>query len=98
MIKVIDEIKDTLADAHRGEILRDGLKVAIIGKPNAGKSTLLNCLARKDIAIISDIPGTTRDALSVALNISGFPVILYDTAGIRVTSDVIEAKGVQKAV
>lgn len=59
------------------------LKFSKKGKPNAGKSTLLNCLARKDIAIVSEIPGTTRDALSVSLNISGFPIILYDTAGIR---------------
>lgn len=60
------------------------------GRPNSGKSTLLNYLAKRDIAIVSDIPGTTRDALSVSLNISGFPIILYDTAGIRETNEVIE--------
>ena len=59
---------------------------------------MLNCLAKRDVAIVSSIPGTTRDALSVSLNISGFPVILYDTAGIRETTDEIEAKGVLKAM
>ena len=66
------------------------IKIALKGRPNSGKSTLLNYLAKRDIAIVSDIPGTTRDALSVSLNISGFPIILYDTAGIRETNEVIE--------
>ncbi|KAL4484230.1 hypothetical protein ABPG72_003514 [Tetrahymena utriculariae] len=96
--QVIKEINEQLSDRNRGEILRDGMKISIIGKPNAGKSTLLNCLVKRDIAIVSEIPGTTRDALSVSLNISGFPIILYDTAGIRYTKDVIEEKGVNKAL
>ncbi|EAS06744.2 tRNA modification GTPase MnmE (macronuclear) [Tetrahymena thermophila SB210] len=96
--QVIKDINEQLSDRNRGEILRDGMKISIIGKPNAGKSTLLNCLAKKDIAIVSEIPGTTRDALSVSLNISGFPILLYDTAGIRQTKDVIEEKGVNKAL
>lgn len=66
------------------------INIALKGRPNSGKSTLLNYLAKRDIAIVSDIPGTTRDALSVSLNISGFPIILYDTAGIRETNEVIE--------
>ncbi|EGR30197.1 tRNA modification gtpase, putative [Ichthyophthirius multifiliis] len=96
--KILNEIKNQLNNKNKGEIIRDGIKISIIGKPNSGKSTLLNCLAKKEIAIVSEIPGTTRDILSVVLNISGFPVILYDTAGIRTTIDKIEEKGVNRAI
>lgn len=86
-----------LADARRGERLRDGLQVAIIGAPNAGKSSLLNALARREAAIVSDEAGTTRDVIEVALDIGGYPVILADTAGLRATDNRIEAEGIRRA-
>lgn len=92
------EIEAALADARRGERLREGFSVAITGVPNAGKSTLLNVLAQRDVAIVSDIPGTTRDALEVALDLNGVPVVLVDTAGIRDTADPIEQEGVRRAM
>jgi tRNA modification GTPase len=91
------EIEIALADARRGERLREGFSVAIAGAPNAGKSTLLNVLAQRDAAIVSDIPGTTRDVIEVALDLSGVPVVLIDTAGIRETSDPVEMEGVKRA-
>ncbi len=92
-----DEIGAALADGHRGERLREGLSVAIVGPPNAGKSSLLNALARRDVAIVSAIPGTTRDLIEVHLNLGGYPVTLIDTAGLRETSDPVEAEGVARA-
>jgi tRNA modification GTPase len=86
-----------LADASRGERLREGFTVAITGPPNAGKSSLLNALARRDVAIVSPIAGTTRDSIEVYLNLSGYPVTLIDTAGLRDTDDPIEAEGVRRA-
>jgi tRNA modification GTPase len=93
-----DEIRSALSDAGRGERLREGLVVAIAGPPNAGKSTLLNRLAQRDVAIVTDIPGTTRDAIEVALDLAGVPVVLVDTAGVRVTTDPVEAEGVRRAL
>ncbi len=86
-----------LDDARRGERLRDGLQVAIIGAPNAGKSSLLNALSARDVAIVSDIAGTTRDVIEVPLDLAGYPVVLSDTAGLRETGDVIEAEGIRRA-
>ncbi|MGE3929290.1 MAG: tRNA uridine-5-carboxymethylaminomethyl(34) synthesis GTPase MnmE [Hyphomonadaceae bacterium] len=86
-----------LADA-RGERVRDGYRVAIIGPPNAGKSSLLNALARREAAIVSDIPGTTRDVVEVRLVLAGFPVWIADTAGLREAADAIEAEGVRRAL
>jgi tRNA modification GTPase len=92
-----NEIINHLSGARAGEILRDGLHVVIAGPPNAGKSSLLNHLARRDVAIVTDIPGTTRDVLHVDLDLSGFAVRLYDTAGLRETEDIVEREGIRRA-
>lgn len=92
------EILQHLGDHRRGERLREGLNVVILGAPNVGKSTLLNALARRDVAMVSDIPGTTRDALEVALDLGGYPVTLVDTAGIRDAANSLEAEGVRRAL
>jgi tRNA modification GTPase len=91
------EIAAVLADSGRGERLRDGLIVAIAGPPNAGKSTLLNRLVRREAAIVSPFPGTTRDIVEVHLNLDGYPVTLLDTAGIRESDDPVEQEGVRRA-
>ena len=92
------EIAASLADGGRGERLREGLVVAIAGPPNAGKSTLLNRLARREAAIVSPYPGTTRDVIEVHLDLGGFPMTLLDTAGIRDSDDPVEQEGVRRAV
>jgi tRNA modification GTPase len=91
------EIEVHLQDAHRGEKLRDGLVFAVTGPPNAGKSTLINALARREVAIVSPMPGTTRDVIEVCLDIGGVPVTLLDTAGLRESADAVEAEGVRRA-
>jgi len=91
------EIGRHLADNRRGERLRSGLLIAIIGPPNAGKSSLLNQLARRDAAIVSEVAGTTRDVIEVHLDLGGFPVIVADTAGLREGGEAIEAEGVRRA-
>ncbi|MBX3553282.1 MAG: tRNA uridine-5-carboxymethylaminomethyl(34) synthesis GTPase MnmE [Pseudolabrys sp.] len=92
-----DEIAAALADGRRGERLRDGLVAAVTGPPNAGKSTLLNRLARRDVAIVSPVPGTTRDVIEVHLDLNGYPVTLLDTAGIRESADPVEQEGIRRA-
>ncbi len=93
-----DDMGQHLDDAHRGERIRDGFRIAIIGPPNAGKSSLLNALAQREAAIVSDIPGTTRDVVEVRLVLAGYPVWIADTAGLREAADAIEAEGVRRAL
>ena len=93
-----EEIERHIADGHRGERLRDGIAVAILGPPNAGKSSLLNVLARREAAITSPIAGTTRDIIEVAIDLAGYPVVLADTAGLRDSADVIEQEGLRRAL
>jgi tRNA modification GTPase len=93
-----DEIVRHLADGHRGERLRDGIGVAIVGPPNAGKSSLLNRIARREAAITSPYPGTTRDIVEVAIDLAGYPVILADTAGLREAADPVEMEGLHRAL
>ena len=91
------EIAASLADGGRGERLRDGLVMAIAGPPNAGKSTLLNRLARREAAIVSPYAGTTRDVIEVHLDLGGYPVTLLDTAGIRESDELVEQEGIRRA-
>ena len=95
--RLIDEITGHLNDHRRGEMLRDGVQIVILGAPNAGKSSLLNALAQRDVAIVSDMAGTTRDIIEVRLDLGGYPVIIADTAGLRDTAEMIEAEGIRRA-
>jgi tRNA modification GTPase len=94
LIETFDELIET---ARQGQVLRDGVTVAIIGEPNAGKSSLLNALAGRDSAIVTDIPGTTRDVLRETLSLDGLPVHIADTAGLREAVDRVEAEGIRRA-
>jgi len=95
--KAGQDLSGLLAGARQGRLLRDGIVLAIIGRPNAGKSSLLNALSGQDSAIVTAIPGTTRDVLREQIDLDGIPVHMADTAGIRETSDLIEAEGVRRA-
>lgn len=92
-----DEIKTHLDDNRAGEIIRDGFKIALMGKPNAGKSSLLNSLANRDVAIVTNEAGTTRDVLDVHLDIDGYAVIVSDTAGLRDSDNIVEVEGIKRA-
>ena len=96
--KIKSEIQKTLNDQKVGERIREGFKIAIVGPINAGKSSLLNYLSRREVAIVSEIAGTTRDVIETHLNIDGLPVVVSDTAGIRDSKDEIEKKGIRLAL
>ena len=93
--EVLNQINKILDDQKVGEIIREGFKIAIVGPTNAGKSSLLNNLSNREVAIVSEIAGTTRDVIEAHLNIDGYPVIISDTAGIRNSKDEIEKKGIK---
>lgn len=95
---ILSEIKVHLSDDGRGERLREGVRVVIAGAPNVGKSSLLNALARRDVAIVSDEAGTTRDVLETRIDLGGVPVILTDTAGLRASEGAIEQEGIRRAL
>jgi len=96
--QVSSEIKKVLNDQKVGEIIREGFKIAIVGPTNVGKSSLLNYLSKRDVAIVSEMAGTTRDVIETHLNLDGYPVVLSDTAGIRDSKDEIEKKGIKLAL
>ncbi len=106
LAELMAKMRDHLDDNRRGEILRDGIHIAVVGAPNAGKSSLINYLASRDVAIVSDIAGTTRDVIEAHLDISGYPVILADTAGLRPEQisgsvndhDILEYEGIKRAL
>ncbi len=98
VIELTAELKAHLNDGHRGEILRDGFRVVLAGPPNAGKSSLLNALARRDAAIVSAEAGTTRDVIDVRLDLNGIAIIVSDTAGIRETDSSVEREGIRRTL
>jgi len=97
IVTVIAKIDELLAGENAGRILREGYRVALVGAPNAGKSSLLNTLVEEDRAIVTDIPGTTRDIIEESISIHGLPVVLVDTAGIRESQDLVEQLGIERS-
>lgn len=98
LVSVSEELQSEIEGSTVAERVRDGFEVAIVGRPNVGKSTLLNALAGRDAALTSDIAGTTRDVIEVRMDLKGVPVTLLDTAGLRVSQDVVETLGIEKAI
>ncbi len=96
--KIYKELKDLINDEKKGELVKNGIKVAIVGKPNVGKSSLLNAISKKEKAIVTHIPGTTRDAIEEIIYLEGIPVVFIDTAGIRKAKNIIEKIGVKKSL
>jgi tRNA modification GTPase len=97
LLRLKDELKSTLALGRQGSVLRNGLQVVLAGQPNVGKSSLLNRLAGEELAIVTEIPGTTRDAVRQTIQIEGVPLNIIDTAGLRDTDDAVEAIGIARA-
>jgi len=98
VIDIIGQIDSHLNDGRRGELVREGVRLAVIGPPNAGKSSLINALAKRDVAIVHEAAGTTRDVIEVRMDIDGIPVIVADTAGLRDAADPVEQEGVRRAL
>ena len=96
--RCIRDIAGHLDDNHRGELLREGFQVVLAGPPNAGKSSLLNALARRDVAIVSEEAGTTRDVIEVKLDLEGLPVVVSDTAGLREAAGKVEQEGMRRTL
>ena len=96
--EIYQQIQKHMDDARRGELLREGLHLTVIGPPNAGKSSLVNALAGRDLAIVAHTPGTTRDVIEAGMDLGGYPLTIADTAGLRDTEDAIEAEGVRRAL
>ncbi|MEX2499076.1 MAG: tRNA uridine-5-carboxymethylaminomethyl(34) synthesis GTPase MnmE [Wenzhouxiangellaceae bacterium] len=94
---LIQETEQLLVHARAGKLLNDGLRIAIVGKPNAGKSSLFNALVKRDAAIVTEVPGTTRDVVRETIHLAGIPVTIADTAGLRETEDIVEREGVRRA-
>lgn len=95
--ELLGEMNAHLADGRKGEIIREGFHVAVLGAPNVGKSSLVNSLAQRDVAIVSDMPGTTRDVIEVKLDLGGYAVVLADTAGLRDSDEAVEREGIRRA-
>ncbi len=94
---IIDELRDVQRSAHTGRLLRDGISLVIAGRPNSGKSSLLNALAGEETAIVTEIPGTTRDLLRERIELDGMPIHIIDTAGLRESDDPVEIEGMRRA-
>ncbi len=90
------QLNSVLASAHQGKLLQEGIKTVLVGEPNVGKSSLLNQLAEDDVAIVTEIPGTTRDSIQKSITLAGVPVHIIDTAGLRETTDIVEQKGIER--
>lgn len=98
LLGILKEIQKHIADSRRGEIIRDGVFLTVIGPPNAGKSSLINAMARRDVAIVAETAGTTRDIIEVRLDLNGYAVVVADTAGLREAAETVEGEGVRRAL